>query len=546
MASPLSVLSGIVAHAALPEPPTFSDNYYIGQQVFLALDKGGAHFAPDGGMCCSKISDSSCSFEVISQGSDLYNYGDMQLTSTGTVVSNYTTLPTEQYGRQYALKPAAAGSSYKYECAVYCPLSSSYFNVIAIGDGRKQDPVSFMGNETVNNGAPYNETKLTSRFHWDTELIGRTFERTDAWVDYSGAAPSPFKSMQSAPIGPAGSDLFRSNVSFIDYTPMSASDLAAYFDVDPASYVKCERADSCQEDDAFHTKPWPHGLAAHQMSKIARSEHARSVGSRTPPNGASTARALGTAADPPQGPSDYVAFVDRFSLAADGPVVEGPTDLCCTRSSVGQCEVGLSHRRGLVYHDLTNQRLRSEDAISGQTVIDFLHDPSMPTISMLINVTEGVETCQEWCPLSAAERLVPFAPWTSADTEVRDLGKAMIDGLVTELYEWQQGLVHLGVYSDFHLYATVPAAAASKNVTLTPVLLTEVVTLLGQVGMTTNTSYSNVTMGTPPAAKFTIARGPQEGCPQSANCGSATWQQHRLTMKLFKTHAMFAPQQAKR
>ena len=152
MASPLSVLSGIVAHAALPEPPTFSDNYYIGQQVFLALDKGGAHFAPDGGMCCSKISDSSCSFEVISQGSDLYNYGDMQLTSTGTVVSNYSTLPTEQYGRQYALKPAAAGSSYKYECAVYCPLSSSYFNVIAIGDGRKQDPVSFMGNETVNNG----------------------------------------------------------------------------------------------------------------------------------------------------------------------------------------------------------------------------------------------------------------------------------------------------------------------------------------------------------------------------------------------------------
>ena len=55
----------------------------------------------------------------MSRGSDLYNYGEKKLSSYGNVINNYTKFrgdDPESYGRQYAIKPAKAGSAYKYEC----------------------------------------------------------------------------------------------------------------------------------------------------------------------------------------------------------------------------------------------------------------------------------------------------------------------------------------------------------------------------------------------------------------------------------------------
>ena len=138
-------------------PPTFSESFYTGQQSLLQLNKGGAHYAANGGICCSKTKSSQCRFEAMNQGTDVWQSAELKMHRFGSVVNNYTLNyhKAEEFGREMAVVPSSqmpkyANSSHKWACAVYCPLQQgTYYNLVEVGTGRKQDPVSFIGNVTV-------------------------------------------------------------------------------------------------------------------------------------------------------------------------------------------------------------------------------------------------------------------------------------------------------------------------------------------------------------------------------------------------------------
>ena len=138
-------------------PPTFPSSFYAGMQTFIALNKGGATFAPGGGACCSKTKSSKCGLQVINQGADTWQSGELQMHRQNNVVTNFTAnfRVGETSGREMAVVPASqttkyANSSHKWACAVYCPLQGEvYYDLIEIGTGKKHDAVTFEGNVTV-------------------------------------------------------------------------------------------------------------------------------------------------------------------------------------------------------------------------------------------------------------------------------------------------------------------------------------------------------------------------------------------------------------
>merc|ERR1719506_522023 len=130
-----------------------------------------------------------------------------------------------------ALAPGSTkNSSHAYVCAQYCPLDGEFVSMIAIGDGGA-DPVLDLGAESVTQQGPAAETKTCERYQW-TETLFKTIpmERTDFWVDQSGASPLPFYS--SSVIEPFGSKVGTENSSFFQFTP---GDVSEFFDIDPDS-----------------------------------------------------------------------------------------------------------------------------------------------------------------------------------------------------------------------------------------------------------------------------------------------------------------------
>jgi len=239
----------------------------------------------------------------------------------------------------------------------------------------------------------------------------------------------------------------------------------------------------------------------------------------------------GRSATPPVVSADYTANVERYTTAKAGMVTETETDFCCEPDALGQCQVLLIHSKGATYHDFTNQRVRTEDEISGKTIVDDLHNH----VAMVVNLTNGVETCQEWCPINPADRVANFTPWVDRKGPFVDVGATTVHGHAAEHYSWKEGLVLLGVYTKYDFFAAKNGTGAAA----TPLLLTESVNMLGRIGEQTNITYSGFTAGAPPESKFKIAHGPADGCPQSS-CNSAAWQAHRLAARQTATHAMFA------
>ena len=111
-----------------------------------------------------------------------------------------------------------------------------------------------------------------------------------------------------------------------------------------------------------------------------------------------------------------------------------------------------------------------------------------------------------------------------------------VRGKTVEHYQWKQGLVLLGVYTQYDFFAT---QAGAGNGSL-PVLMREGVHMLGRLASQTNITYTNFAAGAPPANKFNIAKGPLDGCPKSKHCSGTAWQEHRLASRQLATHAMYA------
>ena len=132
------------------KPPEFPSDFYVGMQQWTVLNKGGAHFQEDGGICCS-LKDSTCGLQTFNLGSDVYQYGSKEYVRVGGVIYNYTVSAAKgaPQGIEFAVIPAGPNSSHTYACAQYCPLDHNFFSFVAIGDGLKYDKIHFAGNATM-------------------------------------------------------------------------------------------------------------------------------------------------------------------------------------------------------------------------------------------------------------------------------------------------------------------------------------------------------------------------------------------------------------
>lgn len=352
----------------------------------------------------------------------------------------------------------------------------------------------------------------------------------DFYVDSSKTPASPwYKHML---IEPFGRTLGVENTSFLQYEP---TDVSAFFDVDPASVDSCPMSNSCdpQEDLSPGASSRLGGLLA--RGRFAESTYelaARRAHAVTMDATAADAAAAAARRDPPPPPnvtfgSDYSAMVDGLLEIAQGARTAANGDPCCVGGepdSPQQCQVQVQHFRGPRYHDVTNQRERFEDAVGAQTTVD----DYTTHMSMLINVTDGVETCAEWCPIDASDKLHPLEPFDPLDT-VRDFGSVLVDGKTLEHFRWSDVILKVIKMQTTDFYADIADPANAV-----PYLMTTQITPFGTapIGFENHT-YSQWAAGTPPADKFKIA-GVQQ-CPRSNKCGSQDKQAHRMRSRQLHT-----------
>ena len=240
--------------------------------------------------------------------------------------------------------------------------------------------------------------------------------------------------------------------------------------------------------------------------------------------------------------------------------------------------------KGSKYFDYTNKRVRFEDELAGQVRLcwrtphalplpssDTSRPPPQTTVddyaaakSYLVNVTGGVETCQEYCPI-AQEDIDLFGPFGIPD-DAKDLGTATIEGVTAgappppprslathaptpcpplptlsprrpsplpEHFQWVDTILKVIKMETTDFYAKMGADGDAL-----PLFQTTALTPMGQAQIgTENRSWSNFTSGTPPAAKFNIAG--VATCPMSGNCGQQSLQLRRLSNKQLHTYARY-------
>ena len=128
----------------------------------------------------------------------------------------------------------------------------------------------------------------------------------------------------------------------------------------------------------------------------------------------------------------------------------------------------LQHAAGMRYFDLTNQRERFDDTVGKQVQIDFYELKK----SILVNVTDGIETCQEYCPIDPDDKMEKFDPFDPFD-KVKDLGKTSYEGQLVEHYQWSDMIFKIIKMQTTDFYA------AFSGDTATPVAANTVITPFG-------------------------------------------------------------------
>jgi len=361
-------------------------------------------------------------------------------------------------------------------------------------------------------------TKVCEHWRWtETILKVLPMSTTNFYVDMAAAGgPAPFASAQV--IKPLNKPLGTENASYVGYAPTDVSD---YFDIDPDSVAKCQKSDKCQDNDALRQlNPNVAALLRHAPTAYDKAKAlASSAAARSPSPPAPNVTFA----------TDYTSHEDGVLLIAQGATT-GPTgDPCCAANAPNpQCQVQLQHYAGQRFFDLTNQRSRFEDVVGNQVVVD---DYSKH-MSMVINSTNGVDTCQEFCPIDPDDKLTAFDPFDPFDT-VHDLGKTTYEGVPAEHYRWSDMILKIIKMqtSDFYADLSNPKAA-------TPLFVTTAITPFGTAKIgTQNHTWSNFTHAPPPAAKFVIAG--VDVCPQSNQCGQQAKQTHRLHVRQLHTFARY-------
>lgn len=512
----LSLTLGPVSFSVgAPLPPTFATDFYVGEQANLAIVQGGYSLS-NGEGCCSATDSAACKVQTVASGSDVREQGSKNRTRSdgaqGAIVTWYAPI-----NKQMAIQPGSAvGSSHKWACAQYCPQDGEFFSELAVGNTGKLGKPQYRGTANFSQpGVPSSVPTETDHWFWEDGLFTIPFEEDNLFVT-SGANPAPW--YKSLLLEPFGQKLGTENASFLQYTPGVVTD--DDFDIDPATIASCPKSDNCNDDNKISATLARHNLLRKPMLTIAKEK--------------ATAMPALVKDDPVVTPNitfadDYVAEEDSILVQFQGGEQIANGDYCCPTSSP-QCQIQLSHFKGMRYYDKTNQRTRIEDHVANQVQVDDFNTH----MSMLINITNGVETCQEYCPLDPQEYLGGFSPFDPFDT-VTDLGKTTFEGKSVEHYQWADKVFKVITMSTTDFYAELkPPASGAGNPVATPIFMTQALTPFGeaQIG-TSNETFISWSPGTPDPAKFNIAGVGQ--CPQSGNCGNSARQLRRLMQRQYSS-----------
>jgi len=523
MIAKVVLFSTSLTAVAAVTPPTFTSDFTMNCQSDIMLKQGTFKHVDHQGDCCAEDSP-GCQLQGMYSADKVWQQGSMNRTKRSTECSNGKCIIASLYNTnkympvplEMTLVPAPKNSSYDYVCDEQCPLSGTFSSEVKIGNIDKQSSkVTYLGKETVTQEGQGALTKECDHYQW-SELLFKTIplQTTDFFVDSSGTAPLPFFSTMD-PVGQSG-PFAAFNVHFNEsYLDFAAANLTGHFNIDPTSFATCPTSRGC--------------TGANQKNTFGSKLQFR-------PRQTSTKAAQPTSSKIPTLASDYVAHEETVMLSNSGGVFYG-TDVCCSPTTTetvnDECLVTRSKKSGVHYVDVTNQRERFEDAITGKTMVtiygQLVNGSSTNNMDMLINVTNGVETCESFCPMLDGEYLQPL----SLDPNATDQGQEQLhwNGMTIPAEHWRWSnydnvpIVGKKKMEQVEFYVTeghAPAPLFSE---------TRLEPYGGPQTGSVNTTYTKFNVGNVPASKFNIAG--MKTCPQAKNCQIELWQSFRLARRAY-------------
>jgi len=501
-------------------PPTFADSFYVGSQAKLVENQGGYKTA-DNAICCS-FGSAACKVQQQSAGNDVHEQVSQNRTridgGRGSIVSWYG-----KVNKQMAVVPGAqANSTHKWACLQYCPIQGGFEPTLQIGDG-KNPRVQDLGQTTVMQPKSIGGLNATcEHYKYVERLVIIPMSQNDFYVDQSTTPPTPF--YKHLLLEPFGRKLGIATTYFLDYKPMDTSD---FFDVDMDPKL-CKLGSQCQQSEMAEMTTIGASERFFGRTLLDAAVHAAAT--------RSASEAILVDADPPPPPNitfggDFTAGEEMLYLINQGGVSgmgRQPADVCCV-SDASQCQVQLQHSKGTRYFDLTNQRSRFDDDLAGSAMIDDykLHK----SYSVVSNATG--DFCTEYCPIDPQDTMRPYDPFSPFDP-IHDLGPTTIDGRPAEHYQWKEKVIHIITMSTTDFYADI-----SDPKKAVPLMMSENLEPLGRHIGTNNRTWTNWTVGAPPAAKFAVSG--LDTCPMAKNCRSSQMMAHYLRSRHMHTFARNMP-----
>ena len=269
---------------------------------------------------------------------------------------------------------------------------------------------------------------MCDHYRW-SEYILKLFpiQTTDFYVDSSAQPPLPFFSSESV------SKAFnvRYNSSFLSF--VGPVNLTGRFNIDVSSIPSCKMSPGCSASTAGNTRRQGQQFGGGQQARVEAATKAALAKELRMPANPVQLKQRQRASSIPQYSKDYIAREETTFVSNVNGVVVGD-DFCCLAGMAGvsgECTISTGKQNGPRYRDVTNQRDRFEDEVSGQTMVTIYNSSKGYGMDMLINITNGVETCQSFCPLLPGETLDPLVRrlWPSI---VRHLNPhVLFDGVVS-------------------------------------------------------------------------------------------------------------------
>jgi hypothetical protein len=219
----------------------------------------------------------------------------------------------------------------------------------------------------------------------------------------------------------------------------------------------------------------------------------------------------------PTFPNDWSALEDDEMMIFQGDVSQVGTKMCCDSRS--NCQVQTEFQLGMTYVDVTNQRSRFDDRISGQVIVTNYALQK----NMLINKTDL--SCMEYCPLQG-ESLTPGF----LDVNATDLGPEVLpDGRKANHWQWKDTILGVIVMDVIDVYVN---QTDMKNAV--PLGQAEHLTPFGQHIGDFYANWNQFQPGTPDPKLFDVQG--VDSCPKSQNCGQSSYQMNRLRFRQMKSY----------